>query len=228
MIDQVDRELQAWVKSVVVEDNVVLGPPHQLDGKQGISLYLLALADPLPMWVNRQPATRLALRYLVTAWAENDEEAHRLLGKLIIAEREKREYELDLADLPATIWTAFGIAPRPAFILCVPFYFAQPEPATPLVQGPLVVQGSPVVSLHGVVLGPGDVPIVGARLELPTLQLHGYTDTQGRFLFTSVPGESRHLQLLVKAKGHVQNVIVERPISDREPLAIRFDSFDKR
>ncbi|GHO58431.1 hypothetical protein [Ktedonobacter robiniae] len=46
MIDQVDRELQEWVKSVVMGADVVLGPPRQLEGKYGVSLYLLALINP--------------------------------------------------------------------------------------------------------------------------------------------------------------------------------------
>src|SRR5205823_11725342 len=104
-----------WVKSVVAGVEVVLDPPRQLDGKHGVSLYLLALADPPAAWMNRQPALRVALRYLVTTWAQDNEEAHRLLGKLVLAVMERREYELDLAELPAAIWTALGIAPRPAF-----------------------------------------------------------------------------------------------------------------
>lgn len=227
VIDQADRELQEWVKSIVTGVEVVLGPPRQLDGKYGVSLYLLALATPPPAWMNRQPATRVALRYLVTAWAEDDEQAHSLLGKLVLAVMEKREYELDLAELPATMWTALSIAPRPAFTLCVPLYVERPEPVTRLVHGPLVVRGAPVINLHGIVLGPGDIPIVGASVELPALQLSEHTDARGRFYFSTVPGEPRGIQLLVKAKGRVQSVTVEQPTSDREPLAVRFDSFER-
>ena len=46
MIKQADREVQAWIQEVVADAEVVLGPPRQLDGKHGVSLYLLALADP--------------------------------------------------------------------------------------------------------------------------------------------------------------------------------------
>jgi hypothetical protein len=231
VIDQADRELQEWVKSVVTGVDVNLGLPGQLEGKRGVSLYLLALANPPPAWMNRQSAVRVALRYLVTAWAADDEDAHRLLGKLVLAVIEKREYELDLTELPATTWTALGIAPRPAFTLCVPLYIERPEPVTPLVHGPLVVRGSPVTNLYGVVLGPGDIPIVGASVELPALQLRAHTDARGRFHLSNVPGElpgSQGIQLLVKAKGRVQSVTVDQPTSDGEPLAIRFDLFDAR
>jgi hypothetical protein len=227
VIDQVDRKLQEWVKNVVRGVEVVLGPPSRLDGKHGVSLYLLSLAAPRPAWVNRHPAPRVALHYLVTAWAEEDEEAHSLLGKLILAVMEKREYELDLTELPAPLWTALGIAPRPVFTLCVPLYVERPEPITKLVHGPLAIRGAPVVSLYGLVLGPGDIPIMGASVELPALQLNGHTDVRGQFYFSTVPGEPRAIQLLVKAKGRVQSVTVEQPTSDRQPLTIRFDSFEK-
>ncbi len=228
MIDQADRDLQEWVKSVVPGIEVILGPPGQLAGKQGVSLYLLALSDPPPAWMNRQPATRVALRYLVTSWAADDVEAHRLLGQLVLAVMEKREYELDLARLPATLWTALSIAPRPAFTLCVPLHIERPEPVTRLVKGPLVIRGAPVISLQGIVLGPGDIPIVGASVEIPALSLSNHTDARGRFYFSSVPGEPRSIQLLVKARGRSQSFTVEEPASDRQPLAIRFDSFDTK
>lgn len=227
VIDQVDRELQEWVKSVVMGADVVLGPPRQLEGKHGVSLYLLALTNPPQAWMNRQPPIRIALRYFVATWAGDDEEeAHRLLGKLVLAAMKKHEYELDLAEVPAAMWAALGIAPRPTFTLCVPLPIERPEPVTSLVQGPLVMRGTPITSLYGIVLGPGDVPIAGASVELPALQLRNHTDTGGRFHFPTVPGEAGSIRLLVKAKGLVQNVTVEQPTSGREPLAIRFDSFE--
>ncbi len=228
MIEQADRELKAWVQGIVADVEVVLGQPRQLEGKNGVSLYLLALADPLPAWINRQATKQVALRYFVTTWAAEEEQAHALLGKLVFAAMEKREYELNLEDLPATLWAALGLAPRPAFTLWVPCAVALQEPVVKLVRGPLVVQGAPVRSLYGIVLGPGDIPVAGAGVELPALQLRGHTDTRGRFHFATVPGESQHFQLVVKARGYQQSVLVEQSTSAQEPLAIRFTTFDAR
>lgn len=228
MIEQADRELTAWAQGIVPETDVVLGEPRLLEGKRGVGLYLLALADPLPAWANRQAGKRIALRYLVTAWDAEEEQAHALLGALIFAAMEKREYELKLDDLPATLWAALGIAPRPAFTLLVPCSIAQLRQEIKLVRGPLTVQGAPVRSLHGIVLGPGETPIAGASVELPALQLRGHTDTRGRFAFATVPGGSQSFQLVVKARGSQQSVLVEQSTSEKEPLAIRFTSFDAR
>jgi hypothetical protein len=228
MLNQADRELQAWAQGVVPEGEVVLGSPRQLEGRYGVSLYLLALADPLPAWISRQSGKQIALRYLVTAWAAEEEQAHALLGKLLIAAIEKREYELSLEELPMTLWTALGIAPRPALMLLAPYVIEQPERVVKLVRGPLVVQGVPVRSLHGIVLGPGEIPIAGAGVELPALQLRSSTDSRGRFSFATVPGGAQNFQLIVKARGYRQIVTVEQSTSEKEPLAIRFASFDAR
>ena len=228
MIDQTDNQLQEWIKSVVAGVQVHLGVPGQLEDQRGISLYLLALVEPPQAWINRQPGWRVALRYLITAWSPDEREAHRLLGKLLLAALEKPEYEIDLSELPPTLWSAFGIAPRPAFTLCLPLPLARVEPVPPLVQGHLVVRGEPVPSLYGIVLGPGDIPIAGAGVELPSLQLRGYTNAEGRFRFSTVPGGSRHIQLVVRAKGRVQSVFVERPSSEQEPLEIRFVALNVR
>jgi hypothetical protein len=228
VIDQADRDLRDWVQSVISDVDVLLGPPHQLNGKQGVSLYLFALVPPSTAWMNRASATHVALRYLVTTWADEEEEAHRLLSQLIMALLGKREYELELIDLPASLWTAFGLVPRPAFMLRVPLYVERPVPTPPLVQGPLVIRGTPAVRLHGTVLGPGNVPVAGARVELPALQLTAHTNARGRFHFSTVPSEPSGIQLLVKARGQTQTVLVEQPVSDNDPLEIRFDSFDAR
>lgn len=225
MIDQTDRALTAWVKGIVSEVDVVLGLPHLLEGKSGISLYLLALAAPSPVWVHRQPATRVTLRYLVTAWAPDEELAHRLLGKLVLAGLEKREYELDLAELPVALWTSLGLAPRPAFIICLPLLLEQPAATTPLVGGPLTIQGTPAGSLHGIVLGPGDIPIAGAGIELPALQLSTHTNARGTFFFATVPVGSPGVHLVVKARGQIQHVTLEHSVSAEKPLEIRFHSF---
>lgn len=228
MIKQADRELQEWVQGLVPEVAVVLGLPDRLAGKHGVSLYLLALADSLPAWAHQQSTRRIALRYLVTTWSEEEEEAHALLGKLAFAALEKPEYEFSLAELPMTLWTALGIIPRPAFTLWVPCSVEPPEHVTRLVRSPLVVHGAPVRSLCGIVLGPGDIPLVGASVEIPALQLRGRTDTRGWFFFATVPGESQRFQLVARAKGHMQSVTVEQSASDKEPFVIRFDSFDAR
>lgn len=231
MIEQVDTKVQAWVQGILPDTEVVVGPPHQFEGRQGVkgvNLYLLALADSRPAWANHPVTKRIALRYFITTWGKTEEEAHALLSKLVFAAWEQQEYELSLSELPLVLWSALGVLPRPAFTLWVPCAMEQPQPETKLVRGPLAVQGAPVRSLFGLVLGPGNMPIMGAGVELPALQLRGQTDAHGRFFFASVPGGSQGFQVVVKAKGRRQSVTVEQSTSASDPVTIRFATFDAR
>lgn len=228
MIDQVDRSLCAWIKSILPEADIVLAPPHQFADTSGVSIYLLSLVKPPAVWMNRQPASPVALRYLVTTWATDDMEAHRLLGTLVFAALDKREYELDLEELPATLWTALNIAPRPSCVLTVPLTVERIASLPPLVQKPLVVHSVAVMSMKGVVLGPGDRPIADARVELPSLGLSSHTDAQGRFFFSTIPAERRKLQMLVRARKQTQSVLIDQLTADKGELIVCFDSFSAK
>jgi hypothetical protein len=86
------------------------------------------------------------------------------------------------------------------------------------------VRISAVTSLAGVVLGPKDVPIPRARVELPALNAVTYTDADGRFRFGAVPATPRTKQLRIVAKGSEQLVSPEP--SENEPLVIHFNPME--
>ncbi|MGZ6682465.1 MAG: hypothetical protein ACXVFK_19875, partial [Solirubrobacteraceae bacterium] len=74
-----------------------------------------------------------------------------------------------------------------------------PEPAPP-VRAPLVLRGAGLRRLGGIVLGPGDVPVADAFVELPLLGLATRSDRRGRFTFAAVPTDQA-AQLVVHAKA---------------------------
>ncbi len=224
MIDQVDTHVSEWIKGILSDINVSLAAPKPSQTDRGVSLYLLELKDKPAPRSNTRPPLQIELRYLITAWANEPEQAHSLLGQLIFAAMGNTDFEVDLEPLPAATWTAFGVPPQPSFILVVPLRQDRPEPATKLVRKPMVLQTSSIVSLRGVVLGPEDTPIVNARVEIPMLQLYELTDTRGRFRFASVPDNPRKKLLRVRAKGRALDVNVEP--TDSEPVVIHFDVFD--
>ena len=67
-----------------------------------------------------------------------------------------------------------------------------------------VVTGVP---LWGQVLGPGGLPLAGAAVEVPALQLFTSADASGRFRFANVPARPPP-RLVVRAKGLVQTFAV--------------------
>lgn len=228
MIEQADRRTREWVESVLPSTTVSFAAPGHVPDGRGVSLYLMRLADaPALHNVNHRTVLQISLGYLVTAWSDEQEEAHRLLGELVFAALENPQYQVDLKPLPNETWAAFGIAPQPCFVLCVPLRLERPEPAVKYVRQPLIVQAAPVSTLSGLVLGPGDIPIAGARVELPSLQIHERTDAKGRFHLSMVPGGESATMLHIQAKGREMQVLIKGATGQHEPLVIHFDPLDK-
>src|SRR5579871_3191239 len=134
MIDGVDRQLKNWVSGVLESVEIRLEAPQATRQGRGISLYLMQLASMPPPSTTRRPPLQVALRYLVTSWSEDPEEAHRLLGDLVFAAMARPEFQVELEVAPLDTWRAFGIAPRPSFVLRLPLQQARPEPEAKLVR----------------------------------------------------------------------------------------------
>lgn len=228
MIDEVDRRLKEWVGTALQGIEVSFGPPNREKAGRRIDLYLVELKDKPPLRSAKRPPLQLSLRYLVTAWADDPEEAHRLLGQLVFAAMENPEFEIDLCPAPATVWRSFGVPPQPSFVLAVSVQKERPQPKVALIRQPLIVNASLVTSFHGVVLGPGDIPLAGARVEIRGLHLATQTDYRGRFRFSTVPSEPSEKLLEIKAKGRELSVTAEENHpEDGDPLVIRFNLMEE-
>jgi Pvc16 N-terminal domain len=219
VIQVVDARLATWAGEHVKGVQTSFDPPAESRAGEGVCLYLMDVA-PRPD-EHRDGARRLraSLRYLVTTWAEKPERAHELLGDLLLAALQEAEFEVELESVQVEAWAAFKIAPRPSFVVRVPLGQDIERPIAKLVRSPLSIRASGLVSLNGTVLGPGDVPMAGASVELPALKLSTLTDWKGRFTFSAVPAEPAPKELLVKARGREQRVPVGAIGS---PLLINF------
>jgi hypothetical protein len=115
MIEQVDNSVVSWARDVLKDVTITLSPPDDVHEGAGVSIYLLEFAKSTVMrgGPKRLPL-EFSLRYLVTAWAEETAESHHALGQLIFAALEHPEYQIDFDPVPVALWSAFGIAPRPA------------------------------------------------------------------------------------------------------------------
>jgi hypothetical protein len=219
MIDQTDRRLSAWIGSILDPVIVTLGPPAA-DAANGVGLYLMELLQsPLGRGA-RLPPLLMTLRYLVTTYASEPEEAHRMLGALVIAALENPEFEVEQEPLPLSLWIALGIAPRPSFVLRVPFKHDRPEKLAPPVRLPMVIKPLPLSSLEGQILGPENIPLMNARVELPALDMFTNTDSKGRFHFSAVPAAKGARLLRVRAKGREFSINTEQAGSSEDPLVI--------
>ncbi len=221
MIDEVDQRLKAWVSEVVGDMPVSFAAPDRSLGEHGVSLYLLDLGSAPPARSVRRVPLQFSVCYLITVSAETPERAHHLLGELVFAALEAPDFEVDLSTIPLELWTALGVPPQPALRLRVPVRRARAEPNVRRVRFPLVTRTVPNEVLLGRVVGPGDVPIPGALVELPMLKLSTRTDARGSFRFPLVPSVESIGRLEVRAKGEVLQVGAEALVSEEGQLVIR-------
>ena len=210
MIERIGQEIRDWISSTTTGAEVAFGLPDDNAQNAQIGLYLMDLSQSRCAHVGRLSPFKINLRYLVTARSPRPEEAHRLLGELIFAalqkpEKEAPEFEVVVEPLPVEAWAVLGSTPQPSFFLRAPLRLERPEPAIPMVKEPVVLQPSPMRALSGVVYGPGDTPIMGARVELLSLGIATRTDQNGRFRFAGAPSNGQ-LKLLAQAKGQTKEI----------------------
>lgn len=195
----------AWARRVVPDVPVAIAPPPSADADAGVRIHLLSLAPVAAARGAKRPPLELALRYLVTTNADDEADAHRWLGVLAFDAMDVRDWSVE-SDPPDTeLWRAFEIAPRAAFVVRVPLRLPRNDREAPLVRKPLVLDMHSTTSLVGTVSGPEDIPIAGASLEIPSLQLFARTDEDGAFRFPQLPATSS-VTLIVRAKRQTRTL----------------------
>lgn len=223
MINEVDQRLMDWIGTVLTDMEVSLLPPKDMGDKKVVGLYLKDILPSSSAHGTRRPPLQVLLCYLVTSWAKNPIDAHHMLGQLLFAALEHPEYEVDLEPVPAEVWTAFGTLPCPSFMLRLPLKVERPDEIIHLVRSPIEVKKSPISSMHGVVMGPGDTPLSNARVELPSLNLVARTDANGRFSFPAVPAKPKLKKVRIIARGRELFTEVDQTAMKQRPLIIHFD-----
>jgi hypothetical protein len=226
MISPVHESIEAWIHSVL-DVRVSFEAPGAQDGGEGINVWLLELIDTPPARNGHRPPLQIGLRFLVTAFGGEVSRAHDRLVRLAFAAMEHEEFEIDLTPLQPSTWTALGIVPGPSFLLRVPLRIERDETPAKRVLQPLVMEHAAMASISGRVLGPGDIPLPRARVELTALGVAATTDTDGSFKFGAVPSEPRIRRLRVQAKGKEIEVQTDKGADAGDPLVIRFKSFEE-
>ncbi len=223
-ISAVNQNLASWVDSTIPNLELTFQAPGDRDGNDGVSLYLMEF---LPAVVTTAAAKKRAhqfqLRYLVSSWGDDAGQAQQNLSTLIFSAMENPDFQIDLEPISSQLWLAFGITPRPAFLLQLPLTLKRKEYLAPIIRYPLEIQQSSIVSLQGVVLGPEDIPVAQAKVEIPAYQLNTTTDSNGRFKFNTVPETPVIKKLKIKARNRVLEIEAKHDTKDAKPLIIHFD-----
>lgn len=221
MIDEADDQMLAWAKRVVPDVPASIAPPPAKDGEPGVRIHLLSLAPVPAARGAKRPPLELALRYLVTTSSANQADAHRWLGVLAFDAMDTTEWKVESDPPDVDVWRAFDVPPRPAFVVRVPLRLPRNDRQAPLVRKPLVVDMHATTALAGIVTGPEEVPIAGATVEIPSLQLFATTGDDGAFRFPQLPASSS-ITLIVRAKRQTRTIRARTG----EPLNVRISDLE--
>jgi len=262
LIDKLDERLTSWVQSVVPGVKTTFAAPKDGEEDLAVNLYLLEIADDPLRHSTGHPPIQPSLRYLVTTSAGEPKDAHSLLGSLFYAARKgprldvrldvsfnfqlEVELEVELEPIASQLWTAFGIAPRPSFILRLPLPAEWPAPqpvkAPPVTQEIAPAAGE-LVPLYGLVLGPNEIPLASARVEMialwerqenpshlqevpyttsyTQLERATYTGPKGRFTLPGIQAAPAAKTLLVSARGQEQIFMIKETGAPDAPVVFR-------
>jgi hypothetical protein len=228
VFETVDRRLEAWTKEVFDGETVEIAFARPGPGKssRGIGLHLLEAIPTPPLSTPRRPPLQATLRYLVTSWADSPQEEHRLLGELLFAALDWKDVDVETEPLAPAAWTALQAPLRPSFVLRATARRERPEPPVKRVQHPLTFKTTAMASLQGRVVGPKEMPIMGAQVEVPWLGRSATTDADGAFVLSGVPRTPAVKRLQVRAKGLEMTVDVEKAAAAGEPILIRMKGLE--
>lgn len=128
--------------------------------------------------------------------------------------------EVERDEPPLPLWSALAVAPRPAAVVRLAVAVPIPVPAVATVRGPLRVTTAAVSLVRGVVLGPGGVPLAGARIDAPSAGSRTRTDRDGGFRIL-VPRDVDPVRIVVGFKHRA--FVREVPVHEAEPVVVHCD-----
>ena len=222
MIEAADARLREWLADKVAADVAVsAGRPDVPFPDHGIGFYLLEIFPAPPARTTQAPPFQIFLRYLVTTADPDVTVAHRLLGTLVFAALADEKIDVEPGPVPLEMWRAFAVPPRPAFVVRLPLRIERELRVAPRVRHPLEIGGAALDTVLGVVVGPGDLPVMNARVEELGTGVTTLTDYAGRFRFARLPVADTALRFRVSAKGVQTDVVRERGAEASQRMTIR-------
>lgn len=225
-LEDPDQRLKDWVNALLPGTAVALSAPADQGAAPLVGLYLLDLHASPPAKGPRRSPQQIELGYLVTAWAPSPETSHSMLWALVFGAMEMAEFEVDLTPISSQLWQAFGVVPRPAFMLRLSLRRERPEEPVRLIKSAIELTASPMESMAGLLLGPHEIPIVNARVSLPGLRLTAHTDERGCFRFAAIPCTTAVQRFHIQARGREFMIEAHYRAGDLEPLIIHIDPED--
>jgi len=212
--------LLRWLSRAGVPARVGLPTEHTGTPAQACVWPLAVLPEQgLRPAMGREPL-RLRVRHLLVADGAPGPATDHALDRVLDAAARDGDFPLVVEPIEAELWAALGITPRPALQADMRAHIVRISEPAPRVRSPLRIEGAPMRTLHGKLVGPEGVPLVGIQVRAAGNSATTYTDGAGRFELTGLlPGDSA--RLLLSGRGlHLQ---AEVATATAEPVVIHCD-----
>lgn len=227
MIDEVDHVLKKWIASVIDSKyEITFHAPQANAGQSAVIAYLYHMENDMPRSTAREIPLQIMLTYLLLVQTEDPLEAHRILGNLLFAAKARSDLEVDFPVLPATYWQAFGIPPAPYFCLRVPLRMDREQQQIPRVKSAPQINIASTQMIDGLILGPADIPIAGAKITLNNSNSIAYSNNNGLFSINADAKSKQNFNCLIHAKGKQFSISVPIPETQQAPLTIHLDNLE--
>ena len=219
------RLVEEWVRPAIGPEVAVrfgvVDEPDAGDETTVVMTLLELVPSPAVRRASGPAPLHLRARYLVTVQGFSPTEGAQCLAELAFGAAAVTQLELEPAPPGPATWSGLGARARPALIASVLLERERAQRRVPRVREPLITQWSPIGPLVGVVIGPRDIPIAGALVELDGSSATTYTNHRGEFSFRTVPTGDPPPNLVVTAKGTHLRVRVPRHTGPDKPFLIR-------
>ena len=198
--DDVTREIVAWVQECLPELPVRILVSDDVERRPGITVQLANIA-PLPGPRTDRASFVLAIDYLISVQSKDPLAAHRAVGELVFAALQRPDLEICQASAIAAVGERQDNHALPGVLIRAKLARDRVFDQAPLVRRPPVVEAEGVVPLEGIVLGPNDIPVPDATVEITALGASVLTDGRGRFRFAAAPSGSKPVKLSARKRA---------------------------
>lgn len=224
MIASIDKKLETWLQATLPDVSVRFGTPLQASEAPCVNLCLMEIANERAQVVGGHSEFEVSLVYLVTAHSIDTRATNDLLGSVLTAALDEPTIEVQHGGVDTSAWLALQVPAQPAFTIRQHVTRSHKQPVarvTKAVQAKVL----PLTQLAGRIVGPGDIPIPQARVEVPGTRHVAYSDSRGGFSFGVLSSENSARELRIVARGLEQRVSIAS--QSGKPLLIRFQPLEK-